>query len=248
MDNLLLIQFGIFLLSGFVHGLLGFGFPMIATPLLSIFINVKEAVLLTLFPTMFSNAQIIKKSTDFGALFSKYRILIIFVVIGSFLGTTFLITFNSPYYKLLLALVILLYLNKQKLKISLDEMIQNNPKKMMLFFGLFSGIVSGLVNIMLPVLVIYVLEMNLKKEESFTLMNFCFIFSKITQIFIFGSYGNFSFDFALFMIPVILISLFGLMLGERMRKYINEDFYKKMLIWLLWGLSLYLIFDTFTYK
>jgi uncharacterized membrane protein YfcA len=119
---------------------------------------------------------------------------------------------------------------------------------MMLFFGLFSGVVSGLVNIMLPVLVIYVLEMNLKKEESFTLMNFCFISSKITQIFIFGSYGNFSFDFVLFMIPVIFISLFGLMMGERMRKYINEDFYKKILIWLLWGLSLYLIFDTFTYQ
>jgi uncharacterized membrane protein YfcA len=247
MDSLVFFQFAIFLLSGFVHGLLGFGFPMVATPLLSLLLGVKEAVLLTLFPTMVSNAQVIKKSGNFRVIFSKYWLLFIFVIIGSFLGTSFLIKFDSQFYKLLLAFVILLYLNKDKLKISLKEVIQNNPKKMMIIFGFLSGIVSGLVNIMLPVLVIYVLEMNLKKEHSFTLMNFCFLSSKVTQIFIFGSYGNFSFNFAMFMIPVILISILGLILGEKIRKHINEELYKKMLIWLLWALSFYLIFDTFSY-
>ena len=245
MDNLLLIQFGIFLLSGFVHGLIGFGFPMVATPLLSTFMSVKEAVLLTLFPTMASNAQVIKKAGNFKDIWQEYWLLIIFVVIGSFIGTNFLIVFNSSYYKLILALVILLYLNKKYMKISLEETILNNPKKMMIIFGLLSGIVSGLVNIMLPVLVIYVLEMKLLKQNSFTLMNFCFLSSKVTQIAIFGANGDLSFDFALYMIPVVVISIFGLLLGEKMRKFINEELYKKILIGLLWILSLYLVFDTF---
>jgi len=246
LDNLLLFQFAIFLLSGFVHGLLGFGFPMIATPLLSTFLSIKEAVLLTLFPTMVSNAQVIKKTGNFKKIWQEYKLIIIFVVLGSFIGTNFLIVFNSPYYKLILALVILLYLNKEKMKISLEKTILNNPKKMMILFGLLSGIVSGLVNIMLPVLVIYVLEMKLLKNISFTLMNFCFLASKVTQIFIFGGHGDFSFDFMMFMIPVILISIVGLLLGEKIRNFINEELYKKMLIWLLWALSLYLVFDTFS--
>ena len=245
MDNLLLIQFGIFLLSGFVHGLIGFGFPMVATPLLSTFMSVKEAVLLTLFPTMASNAQVIKKAGNFKDIWQEYWLLIIFVVIGSFIGTNFLIVFNSSYYKLILALVILLYLNKKYMKISLEETILNNPKKMMIIFGLLSRIVSGLVNIMLPVLVIYVLEMKLLKQNSFTLMNFCFLSSKVTQIAIFGANGDLSFDFALYMIPVVVISIFGLLLGEKMRKFIDEELYKKILIGLLWILSLYLVFDTF---
>ncbi len=245
MDNTVLFQFAIFLLSGFVHGLLGFGFPMIATPLLSTFLSIKEAVLLTLFPTMISNAQVIKKRGNFSSIWYKYKLLIIFVVIGSFLGTTILIEFNSPYYKLILAFVILLYLNKEQMKISLEKTILNNPKKMMIVFGLLSGVVSGLVNIMLPVLVIYVLEMKLVKEKSFTLMNLCFLASKVTQIFIFGGHGNFSYSFMRFMIPVVLVSIVGLLLGEKMRNFINEELYKKMLIWLLWALSLYLVFDTF---
>jgi uncharacterized membrane protein YfcA len=245
LDNIVLFQFAIFLLSGFVHGLLGFGFPMIATPLLSTFLSIKEAVLLTLFPTMVSNAQVIKKTGNFSKIWQEYKLLIIFVVIGSFLGTKFLIEFNSPYYKLILALVILLYLNKEQMKISLEKTILNNPKKMMIAFGLLSGVVSGLVNIMLPVLVIYVLEMKLVKEQSFTLMNLCFLASKVTQIFIFGGHGDFSFDFMIFMIPVILVSILGLVLGEKMRNYINEELYKKVLVGLLWILSFYLIFDTF---
>ena len=245
MDNLILLQFAIFLLSGFVHGLLGFGFPLVATPLLSIFLSVKEAVLLTLFPTMISNTQIIKKTGNFRVIFHEYWLLLLFVVIGTFVGTVVLIKFDSPFYKLFLALVILLYLNKEKLNISLEQTISDNPKKMMFVFGLLSGIVSGLVNVMLPVLVIYILEMNLKKADSFTLMNLCFLLSKIIQIFIFGGNGNFSFDFTMFMIPVILISILGLQLGEKARKYIDEELYKKILIWLLWGLSFYLMYDTF---
>ncbi len=246
MDSLLLFQFAIFLFSGFIHGVLGFGFPLVATPLLSIFVSIKEAVLLTLFPTMFSNAQIIKKSGNFRAVLGEYWLLIVFVIIGSFIGTSFLIEFDSTYYKLLLAIVILLYLNKEKMKISLERTIFNNPKKMMIIFGLISGVVSGLVNIMLPVLVIYVLEMNLEKEKSFTLMNFCFLFSKITQIVIFGSYGNFTLNFAFFMVPVVIVTLFGLFLGDKIRNHIDEKLYKKLLISLLWILSFYLIFDTFT--
>ena len=245
MSDILFFEFAIFLFSGFIHGLLGFGFPMIATPLLSVFLSVKEAVLLTLFPTMVSNAKIIRKTGNFSGVWKEYKILIIFVVLGSFLGTNLLIEFDTPYYKLLLAVVILMYLNKKYMKISLEEIISNNPKSMMFFFGLLSGVVSGLVNIMLPILVIYVLEMNIAKDKSFTLMNLCFLASKITQIFIFGSHGNFSLDFTLFMIPVIIISIMGLILGEKARRFIDENLYKKILIWLLWLLSTYLIVDTF---
>ena len=218
---------------------------MIATPLLSVFLSVKEAVLLTLFPTMVSNAQVIKKAGNFKNIWQEYKLLIIFVVIGSFLGTNFLISYNSSYYKLILALMILLYLNRDYMKISLEKMILKNPKKMMILFGLLSGVVSGLVNIMLPILIIYVLEMKLAKESSFTLMNFCFLASKVTQIFIFGIHGDFSLDFTIFMGPVIVISIFGLLLGEKMRNFIDENLYKKILIWLLWLLAIYLIFDTF---
>ncbi len=245
MDSILFFQLLIFLLAGFIHGLLGFGFPMIATPLLSMFLSVKEAVLLTLFPTVFANSYVIKKVSNFQKIWLEYKLLIIFVVIGSFTGTKLLIIFNSEYYKLILSFVILLYLNREYMNISLKKLINNNHKKMMILFGFLSGIVSGLVNIMIPILIIYILEKNISKEKSFILMNFCFISSKFTQIFLFGSNGDFSLEFSFLLIPIILISILGLFIGDKLRKYIDEKFYKKVLIVLLWLLSVNLIFDTF---
>jgi len=248
MDNILLFQLLIFLLSGFIHGLLGFGFPMIATPLLSMFLSVKEAVLLTLFPTIVANTHVIKKGGNFKKIWHEYKLLIIFVIIGSFIGTNFLITFNSEYYKLLLSFVILLYLNRDYMNLSLEEVMLKHPKKMMILFGFLSGIVSGLVNIMIPILVIYILESKIVKEKSFTLMNFCFFSSKLTQIFIFGFNGDFSLDFSFVLLPIILISLLGLFIGDKIRKYIDENLYKKILVILLWLLAINLILDTFFYQ
>lgn len=240
MDNLALLEIFIFFFSGFVHGILGFGFPMVATPLLSLFLTIKESVLLTLFPTMFVNAKVVKKSGKFKEIFFEYKYLIISVLIGSFVGTNFLILFYSKSYTLLLAFVIFLYLNTKKIKFSLYEQIQSYPKSIMVVFGLISGIVSGLVNIMIPVLIIYILESKLPKNKALIVMNGCFLASKMLQVLIFGFHGSFSVSFLIFMFPVVAISLIGLFLGSKIREKVNEEIYVKILRLSLWGLASYL--------
>jgi len=246
MDEILLAQGLIILLSSFVHSVLGFGFPLLATPLLSIFVTIKEAVLLTLFPNLVVNSNIIRRSSSFGLLWKEYKLLVISLVIGSFFGTNLLIVFYSDYYKLLLALITLLYLNKTHINFSLENTIKNNPKVMMALFGFTSGVIGGLVNVMLPVLIIYILELGLTREKSFAIMNFCFFASKLTQVIVFGVHGNFTLEFGLIVIPIVLISLIGLYLGNKVRHKLDENLYKKILIATLWILSFYLIVNTFS--
>lgn len=245
MDSIVFFEVLIFFFSGFVHGILGFGFPMVATPLLSIFLTVKESVLLTLFPTMFVNAKVLKSSGSFKDIFFEYKYLIISILVGSFLGTNFLILFYSNIYTLLLAFVILLYLNNKKINFSLYDTIVAYPKLMMMTFGFISGIVSGLVNIMIPILIIYVLESKIPKEKALIVMNGCFFASKTLQVLIFGFHGSFSFSFLLFMIPVVFFSILGLILGSKLRDKVNEKLYTQLLRLSLWGLAFYLIIKYF---
>ena len=46
---------GIALLAGFAHGLSGFGFPVISTPMVALFTDVRTAVMVTLFPNIVVN-------------------------------------------------------------------------------------------------------------------------------------------------------------------------------------------------
>ena len=43
------------LIAAFIHGMLGFGFPLVATPVLALFMDLRAAVLLTLVPTVSIN-------------------------------------------------------------------------------------------------------------------------------------------------------------------------------------------------
>lgn len=99
---------------------------------------------------------------------------------------------------------------------------------------------SGLVNIMIPVLIIYILESKIPKEKALVVMNGCFFASKALQILIFGSYGSFSFSFLLLMIPVVGFSLLGLFIGSKLRDRLDEKLYAKLLRASLWGLAFYL--------
>lgn len=245
MDNIIFFEVLIFFFSGLAHGILGFGFPMVATPLLSIFLTIKESVLLTLFPTMFVNAKVLKSSGAFKDIFFEYKYLILSVLIGSFLGTNFLILFYSNIYTLLLAFVILLYLNNKRINFSLYEIIQVYPKFMMMIFGFISGIVSGLVNIMIPILIIYILESKIPKEKALIVMNGCFFASKTLQVLLFGFHGSFSFSFLLFMIPIVAFSLVGLILGSKIRDKVDEKLYTKLLRISLLFLAIYLAFKYF---
>ena len=232
-------------MASFIHSILGFGFPLLATPLLSVFVTVKEAILLTLFPNLVVNSNIISRTSSFGSLWNEYKLLVLSLVFGSFLGTNLLILYYSEYYKILLALITLLYLNKEYINFSLEESINNNPKKMMLFFGFISGVVSGLINVMFPILVIYILESNVEKEKSYAIMNLCFFSSKLMQVVVFGFYGNFTLNFAFIAVPIVIISIVGIYLGDKVRHKLNDKIYRQILLFTLWVLSFYLIFDFF---
>jgi len=149
-DGLLLFEIGVAVMGGLVHGTLGFGFPIIATPLFALFMDLKQAVLLTLFPTIVTNVFSLKKDNSFSDIWKEYRLLILGVIGGSVIGTNLLIIYNSPYYKLILVAVILLYLNKTRLKISITHLVQEHRQSMILMMGLLSGFVGGISNIMSP--------------------------------------------------------------------------------------------------
>jgi len=57
---------GILVFAGLVHGTLGMGFPVVATPLLSLVVDVRTAILLTLLPTVAVNVGSILRGGAFG--------------------------------------------------------------------------------------------------------------------------------------------------------------------------------------
>lgn len=213
--------------SAFVHGSVGFGFPMIATPLIAMFTDLQTAIIYTLIPTLLVNILSIRSEGNFFNAVKKFYPLALLAMTGSAIGTTLLIYSNSDVFKFILVFTILLYLFFDYKKVEFP-IIRKNPKSSMTIFGIGSGIIGGLTNVMSATLIIYVLESKFTKKEIVQSFNICFLFGKIIQVILFTSAGVFTqTEITQSLFPLIFIAI-ALFVGIRIRDKINPITYAKM--------------------
>jgi len=85
----------IFLLAAFIHGSIGFGFPMVATPLLALFTDLQTAIVLTLIPTLLVNLISIISEGNILLASRRHLSLALLAMLGSAIGTQILLFVNS---------------------------------------------------------------------------------------------------------------------------------------------------------
>lgn len=215
--------------AGFVHGALGLGFPLVATPLLALGMDVRNAVLVTLIPTISVNIVSILKGGGWRHSIGRYGILALYVAIGSWIGTRILITSDPAPFKLVLAAAVLAYLIGARLFSGAGGWIRAHTAPALLAFGLLAGLMSGTVNVMVPVLIILLLELRLAPVATVQVFNWCFLAGKATQTLEFARTGLLSPPDALAAAPLALVALAGLLAGMLIRRRIDAAAYKRVL-------------------
>lgn len=241
------LNFFVIFISGLFHGFLGFGFPMILTPIFSLMHTMSFAIIASVIPTITVNSATIFSLRSQAKVLVKFMALILPVILGSYIGTQILLFYPTNLYKILLSLIIFLYLFSKKVNISL-EFLKNESGILKFSVGLISGIVSGLVNVMVPVLIIYVKEIKLSRFEKIALMNACFISSKLTQTTTFLMLGKLDYAFLLWSLLAALIAILGLLLGQHYAKKINAKIYEKLLNLSLIIMAFMLLFQGISFK
>ena len=239
-----LIVFSIIIFfSSLVHGSIGFGFPMIATPLLAMVTDMKTAILYIAIPTLLINLISIYSEGNFLQAVKKFYPLALIGMIGSAIGTQILIYSSSELFKLLLAFSIFLYLFIQKFKIQM-HWIREKKIISMVVFGLFAGIIGGLTNVMASILIIYSLESKHTKKEVIQSTNLCFLFGKVIQIVLFTLHGSFNQELLTISFSSLVVVLFEMFIGLRVNDKILQERYRKVVKIVLFLIACVLVFQT----
>jgi len=241
-DFLIIFSLIIFI-SSLVHGTVGFGFPMLATPLLAMVTDMKTAILYIAIPTLLINLISIYSEGDFLQALKRFFPLAIIGMIGSAIGTQILIYSNSEIFKLLLALSIFLYLFLQKFKIQMSW-VQERKKLSMVVFGLVAGIIGGLTNVMASILIIYSLESKHTKKEIIQSTNLCFLFGKIIQIILLAIHGSFSEDLLITSVSSLIIVIISMFIGLKIKNKIPQEIYRKLIKVILFLIACFLTYQT----
>jgi uncharacterized membrane protein YfcA len=227
-------------LGGLVHGTLGLGFPMVVTPLLALVTDVRSAILITLLPTMAVNLASIGRGGGWRATLSDYWPLVAMVPVGSVVGSWLLLRMDPTPFKLLLALLIVGYLAGDRLPTGRLAWIGRRPRLAFVVFGLGAGLLAGTVNVMVPFLIIYCLELQMPRHGTVQLLNSCFLAGKVSQMVALAALGSFGLPMAAATLPLALIALATLFVGMRVRDRIPGDTYRRWLRVVLAAMALLL--------
>ena len=102
----------VLIVAALAHGTMGFGFPLISTPMIAMMTDIQTAVLVTLFPNLAVNLISIFGGGNWRSSLAKYWHVAAYVAIGTVAGTRLLIIADPEPLKLLLAAMIVVYLQQ----------------------------------------------------------------------------------------------------------------------------------------
>ncbi|MCP4493779.1 MAG: sulfite exporter TauE/SafE family protein [Gammaproteobacteria bacterium] len=239
--SLFAIVVSIMIFAGLVHGTLGLGFPMVATPMLAISFDVRTAILITLLPTVAVNLMSIWHSRDSVGEAYRFLPLIGFALLGSLAGAYLLANTDPDPFRLALAGLILFHLwNSQSGKLSFRGMAKHSFAAMVAF-GLTAGLSGGSTNVMVAILIAFFLSLEVPRATMVPALNGCFLAGKLSQIVVFSMTGLVSLELLAETSPLAVAAVMALLVGQRLRENIEVKVYTQMLQLLLALLAIVLI-------
>lgn len=221
MNIIFVVSTLIIFLSFLGESIFGFGGGLISIPLLSLLIDVKDAVNVVLIFQFLMGLLIIKSYKDI-----SWKIALsmtIGLIVGTLLGLYMLSIIPPQLLRKILAISIFIFLIKM---VFLKGLVFGKDKKWGLITGIIGGWFQGIIGTGGPIFTMY-LTVVLQDKISFraTLIYLFFLTSVIRLLFSIpsGLISNNVFNLTVPIIPFFLIAIY---IGNHVHKKIDEKYYK----------------------
>jgi uncharacterized membrane protein YfcA len=226
---------GVMVVAAFVHGALGLGFPLIATPLVALALDVKTAIVLVAPVTLVMTVLSVVRGGGWREALARFWFLPLTMGIASYAGTRLLIGADPTPFLLVLALLILAYLGLERLKRGESELVRRHRLAIGLVVGLLAGLFESTANVAVPPLIIYLMLLGLTPLATVQTLNLCFSVGKAVQVGTWAVFGNVAAAFWVATAALAVPSVVALFAGMRLRERIDAPTYRR---WLRSALSI----------
>lgn len=231
----------IILVAGLAHGVSGFGFPLISTPMVALFTDVRTAVLVTLFPNIVVNIASATSGAAWRDNLRRYWAIPLWVLLGTIVGTQVVLWAPANPLRIFLAAVIVLYLQQERIRGIDWSVIARHPQAAGMACGVIGGFLSGTVNVMLPALLIYFSALGTAPLVMTQVMNACFLVGKVSQAVVFALHGRVDAHGLLLTLPVCAVGYGGYVAGRRLQSRVSPAAYRRMIRAVLWCMAALLL-------
>jgi uncharacterized membrane protein YfcA len=238
----------VFLIAGMVKGSIGMGLPLVSITLLSFYTTPRLAMMLIIVPTLVTNFLQFYRSVDKVNMVKSNKFLLVSLFICTFTVSFFSFSLEQKTLSFLLGLIILIFVIYRwsgfspSFGLGDDNILQVGS-------GAIIGAAAGFTHVWAPTIAVLLVIRKANKEQ----------FVALTGLFIFvGSIGlfftHYLFDLLdrqilIFSTLMILPSIVGFLIGEKIRSSISEKLFETLLMFFLLIASINLLYksDFITY-
>jgi uncharacterized membrane protein YfcA len=229
------------LVSGFAHGAIGFGFPLVATPLVALVVDMKTAITLlapvTLVLVIITGFQ----GGGVGELLRRFWFIPVGMSLGAFLGTRLLLAAPPEPFTLVLALVLLFYLNLDRVGRGRSETVTRLRVPFGFAFAFVAGVFEAIANVAGPMLLVYFMLLGAAPSQIVQTLNLCFSVGKGSQVATLAASGALAPATWLVVGGLAVPAVLALAVGMRIRSRIDAQTYRAWLRKSLWVMAVVLI-------
>ena len=234
----------IFLIAGMVKGITGMGLPTVAMSLLGMLMSPASAAALLVIPSFVTNVWQCFSGPAIGPLLRRLWPLMVTIVVGTLWGSSLLANTAPQLSGMALGIALLIYAGYALLAPALTVAPRLEPWLSPLI-GLVTGIVTGITGVFVMPAVPYLQALNLGKDELVQALGLSFTISTLALAGGLFMHDVFRLNQLGMSTLVIVPSLLGMWLGQKIRVRISPHRFKQCLLLFLAVLGLQLIIRPF---
>ena len=242
-NNLVFLTPIIFLIAGIVKGSIGMGLPLVSITLLSLYVSPRLAMMLIIVPTLVTNFLQFYRSGDRADMILSNKYLLASLFVSTFACSFFSFLLDQKTLSFLLGSIIFVFIIYRWIGFSLSFCL-GFDKILQVISGAIIGTAAGFTHVWAPTIAILLLIRKANKDQ----------FVGLTGLFIFvGSFGLFSTHYLFDLLDsqtlvsstlMIIPSIFGFFIGEKIRSLISQKFFETLLLFFLLIASINLLYDS----
>jgi hypothetical protein len=235
----------VFFCGSFTQSIIGFGFNIMGVPLLTMLAGIKTAVAVVSVASFFNCVYVIYnvKKTSGESLtlkLGRFVPLLVMGAIGSLVGAFLLVGLDASVVLVCLGILLLLFVLTNDLRKNWRPS-SRQEKPAAYVIGALTGVLGGLAGIAGPTLVPYLHALKLEKLEFVYYLNIIFLFFGIFSIFSYSILGVYTWERIGLGVSLIPVSLLGGWVGAQVRNKVNQVWFNRLILVVLFITALDLI-------
>jgi uncharacterized membrane protein YfcA len=229
-----------FLAAGGVKGVIGLGLPTVSLALLTVTLGLQPAMALLLVPSFVTNLWQAAMGGSVRIIVARIWPFLGAATVTVWIGASALTRVNVAVLSGLLGVILVIYS-----LISLNGLQVSIPKRSEVWagpvVGIINGVLTGMTGSFVVPGVLYLQAIALPRDMLIQAMGILFTASTVALAVALGGRNLLTFELGALSTAAVLPALVGMILGQRLRRRLSEQSFRRMFFWSLLVLGTYIV-------